>query len=257
MIRTSKDASGFTITELLIVIVATGVISGAIFTFTYNYWRASYVQQSSIDSLNSRLNAGDIMRELLSSSSGLIKQTSIPDDNALAPDPGNTLYWEEVRATEETHATTAGAITPILYFKRFSFDANRDIIFDGLNPYEDEYVLYIDGDSRILYLRSIAHPGAAGNALQTSCPPELATGSCPADRVITENISSIDARYFSRTGNIVDYTSVTDPDTGEYIGPDFPAAEVVELQLNLTRTPPFQQTELTQVNTIIRVALRN
>lgn len=252
-----KKADGFTITELLIVIVATGVISGAIFTFTFNYWRASYAQQSSVDSLNTRLNAGDILRELISSSSGLIKQTSIPEGNVLAPDSNNSLYWRELRATEETIPTTTSEITPVLYFKRFSFDANREIIFNDEIPYEDEYALYIDGDERSLRLRSIANPNAPDNALRTSCPLAGADETCPADRLIAEDVSSIDVRYFSRTGNIVDYTSVEDPDTGEYIGPDFPAAEVAELQINISRTPPFQQTETTQVSTIIRAALRN
>ncbi len=256
-LRTPINSDGFTITELLIVIIATGVISGAIFSFTFNYWRSSYVQQSSVDSLNSRLNAGDILRELLASSTGLINQNSIPENNVLVPDPGNGLFWDELRATTETRTATAGVITPILYFKRFSFDSDRDIIFDNLVAYEDEYVLYLDGDDKTLYLRSIANPDAIDNRLQTSCPPESATSSCPADRVVAEDVSSLDVRYFSRTGNVVDYTSVTDPDTGEFIGPDFPAAEVAELTINISRTPPFQQTATTQVSTTIRVALRN
>jgi|AntRauTorcE11897_2_1112592.scaffolds.fasta_scaffold00277_14 prepilin-type N-terminal cleavage/methylation domain-containing protein len=256
-LRLPTGNNGFTITELLIVIIATGVISGAIFSFTFNYWRSSYAQQSSVDSLNSRLNAGDILRELIASSTGLINQNSIPDNNVLVPDPGNGLFWEELRATTETRAASPGTITPILYFKRFSFDSDRDIIFDNLIAYEDEYVLYMNGDDNILYLRSIANTDAPGNRLKTSCPPESATESCPADRVVAEDVSALDVRYFSRTGNVVDYTSVTDPDTGEFIGPDFSAAEVAELIIHISRTPPFQQTATTQVSTTIRVALRN
>lgn len=248
---------GFTITELLIVIVATGVLSGLLFTFTFNFWKASYSQQSSLDTLSTRLNAGDILRSLVSSSTGMIVQTSIPEDNVLAPDADEPKYWEEIHAIPDTISANDGEITPLVYFKRMSFDGNREIIFNGTAPYEDEYILYINGSERVLYLRSIANPDASGNTLKTSCPPDSATDTCPADRVIAENIASVDMRYFSRTGNPVDYTSVTDPETGEYIGPTFPFVEVAEFKLNITNKPPFQKTETTQVSTTIRVALRN
>lgn len=252
-----RGDQGFTITELLIVIVATGVLSTLLFTFTFNFWKTSYSQQSSLDSLSTRLNAGDILRSLVSSSTGMIVQTSIPDNNALAPDADEPDYWEEIHAIPDTISANDGDITPLVYFKRMSFDDNREIIFNGSTPYEDEYVLYIDGSERVLYLRSIANPNASGNALTTSCPPDNTTSTCPADRVVAENIASVDMRYFSRTGNPVDHTSVTDPETGEYIGPTYPFVEVAEFKLNITNKPPFQKTETTQVSTTIRVALRN
>ncbi len=257
MRRTQANQRGFTITELLIVIVATGVLSGAIFTFMFNYWRASYVQQSNLDTLSSRLNAGDILRSLFSTSSGMMIQHSIEDEYPLNISGGGSSYWPIIHATPGEIEAADNEVVPVAYFKRFSFDADRNIIFADDTPYEDEYILYIDGASRTLYLRSLANPFAAGNVLTTSCPPAVATASCPADRVIAENIQSVDMRYFSRTGNEIDYTSVQDPDTGEYIGPDFQAVEVAEFKLNITESPPFQQGDTTQVSTIIRVALRN
>ncbi|CAN5710079.1 hypothetical protein BH23PAT2_BH23PAT2_02940 [soil metagenome] len=249
--------SGFTITELLIVIVATGIMSGAILTFTFQYWRYTYALQADLETLTTRLNAGDSLRRLIGSSTGFIIQTSLPDDSPLNPDPGNPVFWEEKHAIPITHASTTGETTPIAYFKRMSFDASRDIIFNGEEPFEDEYVLYINGDDRTLYLRSIANPGAPDNALQTSCEPASASPSCPADRIIAENVASVAMRYFSRTGNSIDYTSITDDITGEFIGPDFPAVEVAELTISITDKPLYQKNESTQVSTVIRVALRN
>jgi hypothetical protein len=127
---------------------------------------------------------------------------------------------------------------------------------NGTQPYEDEFILYTDGTSRKLFLRSLANPAASGSRLKTSCTPP-GTASCPADRAVAQDIASIDMRYFSRTGNLINYTSIVDPNTGQYIGPDFPAVEVVEFTLNITKKPIFQKTNATQNSTVIRIALRN
>jgi hypothetical protein len=128
---------------------------------------------------------------------------------------------------------------------------------NGAQPYEDEYVLYMDGSTKKLLLRSLANSNAPGNRLVTSCPPALATSTCPADKVIAENLASIDTRYFSRTGNLIDWTSVYDINTSTYIGPDFTSVDVIELKLNITKKAIFQQTNSTINSTTIRVALRN
>lgn len=255
--KTLKNQHGFTVTELLIVIVATGVVSGAIFTFTFNYWRASYAQQSSVDSLNTRLNAGDIIRNMLASSTGLTVQPGIIDENAMVAEVGNDLFWEVIHAIPAEITAVDGEFKPVIYFRRIATDSNRDFLINNVLPFEDEYVIYLDGSAGILYLRTLANENAPANTARTSCPPSLATETCPADRVIADNISSIETRYFSRTGNEVDHSSVTDPDTNEFIGPDYTSVEVVELTLNITEKPLLQKEQTTQVSTIIRVALRN
>src|SRR6185437_3711802 len=121
----------------------------------------------------------------------------------------------------------------------------------------DEFILYMDGGTQELLLRSLANPAAANNRLKTSCPPSLATASCPADRLIAGDLTSIDTRYFSRSGNPIDYTSIIDPTTGDYIGPDFPAVDVAELTLHLKRTNLVNNGATTIDETIVRVALRN
>lgn len=252
-----RNERGFTIVELLIVITATGFITAALLSFTFYYWRHSYALQADLDTLVSRLNAGDSLREQLSSATGMIMQTSIQDDNVLAPDPSDSRYWVEINAEPGTIAAGESEVLPLAYFTRFSFDQNRQIIFNNSTPYEDEYVLYINGPDRTLRLRTIANPNAPDNHLKTSCPDNLATAGCPADRVVAEDIASIGSRYFSRTGNVIDYTAVTDDVTGDFIGPNYTAAEVAEIELNITKRAPFQADETTIVSTIIRVALRN
>ena len=128
---------------------------------------------------------------------------------------------------------------------------------NGVNPYEDEYVLYLSGTTKELRVRTLANPAATGNRLVTSCPPAVATSSCPKDKVLIHDITGVDLKYFSRAGIQIDFTSSTDPLTSEYNGPDFAVAEVAELSLKLAKKPLFESANTTQSTTIIRVALRN
>src|SRR5258708_1589683 len=128
---------------------------------------------------------------------------------------------------------------------------------NGSQPYEYEYIFYLDGSTKELLSRVLANPSATGNSAKTTCPPAMATLSCPADKIVAENVASVATRYFSRTGNTIDYTSIWDPDTNSYAGPDFPSVDVIEFTLNLTLKPIFQTTNATVNATIIRVAMRN
>jgi len=256
----ADDSTGFTLAELIVVIVLTTLFSGLIITFTFDFWRYGYSLESDLETLTTRLNAGDILREQIGSSSGLIIQNSLADSHVLVADPSQSsgTYWAPIHAVPGNKPVGAsGTYTPLIYYKRYSQSSNGSFIMNGSQPYEDEYVLYMDGSARTLKLRALANPNAAGNRLKTTCPPNLASASCPADKTVVSDLSSINTRYFSRTGNLIDYTSITDPDTGAYIGPDFPVVEVVELTINIAAKPTLQSTNTTINSTIIRVALRN
>lgn len=251
---------GFTITELLIVIIMSSLFTLLVMLFAFDMWRASATQEAEIDTLQTRFNASDTLRDEIGTSSGLIIQNSITDSNTLVPDtsiPGNN-YWLPIHAVPGTaNLPAAGSYTPLIYFRRYSFNSSKQYIMNGTSPYEDQYILYLDGSKKSLMQRTLVNPSATGDRLKTTCPPALATSSCPADKVIAANLKSVAMRYFSRTGNLIDYTSITDPNTGAYIGPDFPAVEVLEFTLNLSKNPAFSSTNTVQNSTIIRIALRN
>lgn len=254
------DQRGITIVELIVVMIMTSFFVTLIMTFTIGYWRDGYLEEADLDTLNTRLTAGDIIRDSVGSSAGLIMQNSIADAHPNNPDPSDVsgTHWVQIHAIPGTvNVPAKGSTTPLLYYRRPSQAANGSYIMNGLNPYEDEYVLYLDGTTKSLLMRSLPDPSATGDRVKTSCPPTMATPSCPADKVVAKDMSSISMRYFSRTGNLIDWTSITDPNTGAYIGPDFTAVEVVEFTLNLTKKPFLQTTTATQNSTIIRVALRN
>lgn len=256
----SGNEDGFTLTEMIIVLVVTSVFSGLILFFAFSYWRYGAMQEADLDTFITRLNAGDVLRELVSSSSGMIIQNSIADPNKVVPDPADSTgtSWLPIHAIPGSRPVGAdGTYTPLAYFKRFSFNSANEIIMNNEQPYEDEYVLYLNGTEKKLMLRSLANTSATGNKLLTSCPPAIATNSCPADRTIASDVDSVDLRFFSRTGNLIDYTSAFDPDINQYIGPDYPVVEVIEFKLTLTKKPFLQTTDSTRTSTIIRIALRN
>lgn len=259
MLWPKDDEAGFTLSELLVALLLTGFFVSLIFTFTFGYWRYGYLMEADLDTYVSRLNAGDYLRENISASSGLIIQNSLPDNNTMAPDPNipSNLYWEEIHAIPSTVTASSTEVKPILYFKRPSVNTSKDIVMNGTQPYEDEYILYLDGQSKTLYARSLANPGATNSKLKTSCPPAISTNVCPADRAIVADVTSIETRYFSRTANLIDHSSITDPITGNYIGPDFSVVEVLELTINIEKKPILQKLNATKNSTIIRIALRN
>ncbi|MFI5212788.1 MAG: hypothetical protein ACHQTE_02395, partial [Candidatus Saccharimonadales bacterium] len=150
-----------------------------------------------------------------------------------------------------------GTITPVIYYNRPSIDTTNNIALNGTIAYQDDIVLYLNGTTKQLLARTIANSSVTNNRAITSCPPTQATSGCPADAVIATDVSSVAMRYFSRSGNTIDYSSITDPTTGAYIGPDYPSVEVVEFTIKFDRTASVHRSTDTLTQTVIRVALRN
>lgn len=251
---------GFTLLELVSVMAVSALFSSLVIYFTFQYWRSTATLNNDLETFTGRLNAGDRLREALNASSGLINQNSLADSHTGDPDPAQSsgLYWSPIHAVPGNITVgVAGTIKPVLYFRSPSVNTSKDFVMNGTQPYEDEFVLYLDGDSQRLLMRVLANGNAANNRLKTTCPPSLATSTCPTDRVIGENLSSVDLRYFSKSGNLIDHTSIVDPGTGEYIGPDYPAVEVLEMTLNVFKKSTLQGGADSTSQTIIRVALRN
>lgn len=257
--RTASRESGFTLPELISVMAVTLLLSGLIMYFAFQYWRSSATVTNDLETFVGRLNAGDRLRDTMNQSSGLITQNGLADTHATVVDPsdGTGTYWVPVHAIPGNIPVGTSGATPLVYFRSPSIDTSKNIVMNGTQPYEDEFVLYLDSATKELRMRTLANPGALNNARTTSCPPASATSSCPADRVMATNLISVDMRYFSRTGNTIDYTSIVDPLTGDYIGPDFPAVEVIEFNLHVFKKSTLHGGADTSSQTVIRVALRN
>ena len=261
----SRNERGITIVELLIVMVITGMLTGLIFTFSFTYWKQGVTTQTELNAIIERLNASDYLREHLSASTGLVIQNSVEDNNVLAADPGDPSgkSWKIIHAYRGLIENNSGA-TPVLYFKQYSTDSSQNILFDDLLPYEDDYIVYMDASSKQLRVRVLANPDAPGNATKTSCPPAIATPTCPADRILANDVTGVDMRYFTKAGLDITYsetevvdTSVVPNVTYTVYGPDYPVVEVVELTLKLSKVPAHDPDDALRSSTIIRVALRN
>lgn len=260
MSKAGNDQSGFTLPELIVVMFISGLFSSLLLFFMISYWRYGLLLEADLDTLVTRLNAGDYLRENINPASGLIIQNSVADAHPGNPDttlsPAN--YWLPIHAIPGAIPIgSTGTITPLIYFKRPSVTTAGIVALNGIQPYEDEFVLYLDGTTKQLMSRSLANPDVVNNKLQTSCPAAYVTGTCPADKIVASDISDITMRYFSKTGNIINYTSSYDTTTNMYTGPDFPVVEVVEFTLNLTKKPYFQTSNATFNSTVIRIAIRS
>jgi hypothetical protein len=253
------NEDGYTIPEMVTVLVITSTLVTLILFFTFSYWRYGSLLEADLETLVSRLNAGDSLRELVGSSSGMIIQNSIPDSNTENPDPAfpSNLYWLPIHAVPGNKTASPGTMLPVTYIRKPSVTTANTVAMNGAQPFEDEFIVYLNGTTKQLLLRSLANPSVSNNKLKTSCPPAIATNACPADKIISGDVASVDMRYFSRTGNLIDFTSVTDAVTGEYIGPDFTVVDVAEYTLNITKKPFLQKTNATVNKTTVRIALRN
>lgn len=254
----TSNEHGFTLVELVSVLAVSGLFLALIMYFGISYWRYSTLLDADLSSFVSRLNSQDFVRESIGTSDGLISQNSIPDANANNPDPtAGSNYWVVQHAVPGTTTLGTSGTTPILYYRRFSVNTSNAIVMNGTQPYEDEYVLYVNSATKQLLLRTLANPSVTNNKVTTSCPATLATASCPADKVIMESLSTINMTYYSRSGNTIDYQSSTDPLTGAFTGPDFPAVEALQFTFHVSKKPLFQKTNATVNDTVVRIALRN
>lgn len=267
-----RQPAGFSLVELITVIVLTALLSGIILQFSLSYMRYSSIVQSDSSAFVERLNASDYLRENLGMSTGLLSQNSIEDPSALVPDY-DSHHWAVLYPLGGTSTSfgNSSSTTPLMYYSEFSKDTSGSLTTFGTTYYQDEYILYHDGPSQQLRVRTLANPNVTNNRRKTTCTPASATASCPADKVLINNITSVKIRYFSRAGIELSITNHGVDGAGNGVSPcpnptypytvcdgaTFSLVEVVELTLNLKTQPIGTHGVTTKSATVIRVALRN
>ncbi len=255
-----KNERGMTIVELVVVMVVSLVLMGTLTTFSLNYWASSTSLANSQETLVSRLNAGDYLRGAIDAASGLITQNDLADAHPGQADPADVTatHWVPIHAVPgDINMGAPNINTPLIYFNRPSINTSKNIIMNGAIAYQDNVVLYLNGTTKQLTARTIANEFAPSNRAKTTCPADFVSSTCPRDIVIADDVSGVSMRYFSRSGNLIDYTSIVDPVTGDYIGPDFSSVEVVELTVKFFRKARLQHGADSTNQTVIRIALRN
>lgn len=93
-------------------------------------------------------------------------------------------------------------------------DASSNIIFDDVHNYvtaKDNHIYYVN--NKKLYRRILAAPNS-GNKAKTTCPPALATSSCPGDKIIMNNVSSFTVKYYDGANQVVTPSSARSIELG-------------------------------------------
>ncbi len=254
-----RSNGGFTVPELVVVMVLTLVFSTLVLSFAFDFWGVATNLQNSSETLVTRQNLGDNLRNRLNVATTLLNQTSIADVNANVSDASDVTgtHWVLLHAVPTTLSMpTKGSYAPILYYEAPAIDANKNFLMRGVQPAQNEFVMYLDGTAKALMLRSLAND-VSENSLSTSCPPSVVTSLCPVDKTLASDVLSVSTKYFSKSGNTIDWNQVKDPITGESIGPDFPDVEVIELTIVLKKRAVIHGEADSISKTTIRVALRN
>jgi prepilin-type N-terminal cleavage/methylation domain-containing protein len=186
----NKQEAGMTMIELLMAATVIGILALVVSTFYSNRLIESSREFSKTILQANTKQAVETMERDLKFAQYIEANNRWPDNNAPSA-PGNLYSWQ---STTSTPATLVIAVP--------SRDASGNIIyFDALHNtvQTDDIVYYIDSQ-KILYRRTIANP-VAGNKAVTTCPPALATSTCPADAKVVEDVASLQVVYYDGTNN--------------------------------------------------------
>jgi type II secretory pathway pseudopilin PulG len=268
-----RREQGFTIVEMLIVVIMTSVISMVIFGIGFQYLKQAAALNAQTNFYGDRLYVADYLRQNIGFSTGLINQNSLSDPNALIPDPNDATgnYWKKIHSIPGVYGTST-ATTPIVYYSQDVHQSDGTTIMNGAVAYQNEFILYHHGPSQELRVRSLADPNAPGNAVKTTCT--TATATCPKDKVLLTGVQTLEMLYFSRAGETIDFRSSCDPDvyycagtiparceqSSPYTGCnglDFAQVEVVQLKIKVKKSIESDANYSMYNSTIIRIALRN
>ncbi len=175
-----RSEGGFTLVETMITLVMTGIMATGIIVFMINGLR-SYGKATSKAYLIAQAQSG------VDRISGDILLAANADDNNRIEDanspgaPTNLLSWQSDNDT--------------LILATAAEDTSRNILFADASNYishKNNVIYYRDGT--VLRKRVLA-TAVTGNRAITTCPAALATSSCPADRVVLENVASFVVTY--------------------------------------------------------------
>lgn len=187
---------GFTIVELMIVIIIIGILVGPILGFLLQNYLDSLRNNAKVQLVTHSQTALRTITEDLKASGGVLSVNTLSDPSA--PSGG----WV-------THSSNG-----ILVTSQPAVDSSGSIIYDGSDaPYFDQIVYF--RQVPFLYKRIIQNPSAPGNANKTSCPAATASPSCPNDRVISENISAFSFTLLDEGG-----AATTTPSSAQSISLD-------------------------------------
>lgn len=184
--RVKKAQGGFTLVELLVVMIIMGILSLTLANFI-----TTWLQQASLSQARANLltNAEDALDTVTND----IKLSGSADQNnrwADANGPGgNQFGW--------------ASGSQVLVLAKAAVDSSHNIIFSDPAKYisqKDDEIYYLSGST--LYRRTLTS-SASNDAAVTTCPPADASQSCPADQTVATGVSSLTFTYYDADENVV------------------------------------------------------
>ncbi len=180
---------GYTLIELLVATVITSILLVGIMTFLVTTMVNNSARDARADLLREAQLALDVMVKDIRLSANVDDNNRIEDPNSPNAVATNGFGWE-------SDASTLILATAVE-------DNSGNLIFQDVTHYitEKNNLIYYVQDG-ILYKRVLA-AGVANNASTSTCPPDQADATCPADRLSVKDVSSLQFRYYDADNNEV------------------------------------------------------
>lgn len=184
--KMDHNDSGFTLIEMLIVLLVMSVLSLALANFIASWLQTQGLVQTRTSMLSDAESGLDKVSTDIKLSGSVDQTNRWPDPNG----PGGNQYgW------------SSGSQTLVLAVVAKNSSGNP--IFTDANDYitlKDDEVYYLSGTT--LYRRTISS-GVSGDTAITTCPPSSATPSCPADMTVATGVTNWSVSYYDANNNSV------------------------------------------------------
>lgn len=201
-----KLQDGFTLIEMLVATAITSLMIILIMTFLVNTLAQNATDTARADLLREAQLTLDVMSKDIRLSANVDSINRWEDSNSPNAVDTNGFGWTSDDST--------------LVLATAANDTDKNVLFSDATHYitfKDNVIYYLDNGS--IYKRTLAGD-IADNAAITTCPPESASSTCPADRKLVNNVSDFTVRYLNGDGVEVD------PDQ----------ARLIEAEINLAVT---------------------
>jgi prepilin-type N-terminal cleavage/methylation domain-containing protein len=195
-----RNQFGFTLLELLITMAVSSILLLVGGTFVGQGTLAVNADLNKTLVQTDTETAVNTVARVVKSARSVESANSQPDANS----PGGSINpygWSGVAGSNGTLILAIPAR-----------DLSGNLLYiDGLhtNLYTNDVVYYFDSTTKKLYKRTIAN-AVSGNAAVTTCPPLIATSTCPADSVVVQDIANLATSYFDASNVAVSIPTGTE-----------------------------------------------